>query len=64
LFVDNLSVLSQHYTYMANTAGGNSAGLEVSFDLYGYLRPAPGTLPPATAGGATASAAQGAANAD
>jgi general secretion pathway protein M len=64
LFVDNLSVLSQHYTYMANTAGGNSAGLEVSFDLYGYLRPAPGTLPPTTTGGATASATQGAANAD
>ena len=42
LFVDNLNVLAQHYTYLANAAGGNSAGLEVSFDLYGYLRPVAG----------------------
>ena len=64
LFIDNLSVLSQHYTYLVNAAGGNSAGLEVSFDLYGYLRPVPGALPPAAAGGATAPATQGASNAD
>lgn len=68
LFVDNLSVLSQHYTYLATTEG-NSAGLEVSFDLYGYLRPVAGTLPAVTEDGATAngntvSATQGAANAD
>jgi general secretion pathway protein M len=64
LFVDNLNVLSQHYTYLANTAGGNSAGLEVSFDLYGYLKPVPGAAPTATANGAAVSGAQGAANAD
>ena len=73
LFIDNLSVLSQHYTYLANT-GGNSAGLEVSFDLYGYLKPVAGTLPAATGNGvsangaapngATASAMQGAADAN
>jgi general secretion pathway protein M len=68
LFVDNLSVLSQHYTYLATTEG-NSAGLEVSFDLYGYLRPVAGTSPAVTENGVTAdgntvSATQGAANAD
>jgi general secretion pathway protein M len=64
LFVDNLSVLSQHYTYLANVAGGNGAGLEVSFELYGYLRPVAGALPAATLNGADASGTQGAANAD
>ena len=65
LFVDNLSVLSQHYSYLANAGAGNSAGLEVSFDLYGYLRPVPGTLPvAATANDSTVSGTQGAAHAD
>ena len=56
LFVDNLNVLAQHYSYLANTAGGNGAGLEVSFDLYGYLRPAAGTLPVVAETGGTAPA--------
>ncbi len=64
LFVDNLNVLSQHYSYLANVAGGNSAGLEVSFDLYGYLRPAPGTLPAAAANSAADSGTQGAGDAN
>lgn len=64
LFVDNLNVLSQHYTYLANAAGGNSAGLEVSFDLYGYLRPVAGTVPAAAPTGGAASGTQGAASAD
>ncbi|MEP6907388.1 MAG: type II secretion system protein GspM [Pseudoxanthomonas sp.] len=36
LFVENLNILSQTYSFMPGTA---SAGLDVSFDLYGYLRP-------------------------
>ena len=64
LFVDNLNVLAQHYSYLASAGGGNSAGLEVSFDLYGYLRPVAGALPAATVNGATAAGAQGAAHAD
>ena len=61
LFIDNLNVLAQNYTYLANAAGGNSAGLDVSFDLYGYLRPAPGAAGPEPA---TVSATRGAADAD
>lgn len=64
LFVDNLNVLSQHYTYLANAGGGNSAGLEVSFDLYGYLRPVAAALPATTANSAAAAGAQGAGHAD
>ena len=63
LFIDNLNVLSQHYTYLANPAG-NSAGLEVSFDLYGYLRPAAGTLPVVAETGGTAPAPGESTNAD
>lgn len=40
LFVDNLNVLAQRYAYQAGESG--AGGLDVSFDLYGYLRPAPG----------------------
>jgi general secretion pathway protein M len=36
LFVENLNVLSMGYSFMP---GQSSAGLDVSFDLYGYLRP-------------------------
>ncbi|MGH8063342.1 MAG: type II secretion system protein GspM, partial [Pseudoxanthomonas sp.] len=64
LFVDNLSVLSQHYTYLANVAGGSGAGLEVSFDLYGYLRPVQGTSPATGVNDAVVSATQGATNAE
>lgn len=42
LFVDNLNMLAQRYFAMADQAGQQgSGGLDVSFDLYGYLRPAP-----------------------
>lgn len=41
LFVDNLNILARTSFYMAaqqNTGGG----IDVTFDLYGYLRPQPG----------------------
>jgi general secretion pathway protein M len=41
LFVDNFNVLVQRYFFAAGQ-GGQGAGLDVSFDLYGYLRPPPG----------------------
>lgn len=46
LFVDNLNILSQRYAYMAQDSG--NGGLDVTFDLYGYLKP--GTLANAAAG--------------
>ena len=39
LFIDNLDLLSRR-SYL--TAGGDSVGLDVSFDLYGYLKTAQG----------------------
>lgn len=45
LFVDNLNILAQRYAYMSADSG--TGGLDVTFDLYGYLRP--GTLPPPAA---------------
>ncbi|MDH5822356.1 type II secretion system protein GspM [Luteimonas sp. RD2P54] len=42
LFVDNLNILSQAH-YMAAEQAGQGVGLDVSFDLYGYLQPAPGS---------------------
>lgn len=45
LFIDNLNVLAQNYSFAAGT-GADSGGLEVSFDLYGYLKPKPAPLPP------------------
>lgn len=39
LFVDNLELLSQRYSFVGQAGGGNS-GLTVTFDLSGYLRPA------------------------
>ncbi|MFC7302216.1 type II secretion system protein GspM [Cognatiluteimonas weifangensis] len=41
VFVDNLSVLGQRYFYLPGQDGNQGAGLDVGFDLYGYLRPAP-----------------------
>ncbi|TXI50311.1 MAG: general secretion pathway protein GspM [Lysobacter sp.] len=41
LFVDNLNVISNRFVFNAEQSG-NSGGLDVNFDLYGYL--------PATAG--------------
>lgn len=44
LFVENLNVLAQRFFFPggAAEAGGSDAGLDVSFDLVGYLRPAAG----------------------
>lgn len=41
VFVENLNILAQNYFAM-NDQPGQSGGLDVSFDLYGYLRPQPG----------------------
>lgn len=54
LFVDNLNILSQRYAYMG--ADNGTGGLDVTFDLYGYLRPGaaapaapvPGAMTPPT----------------
>lgn len=40
LFVDNLNVLAQRFQFTGNQTSGG--GLDVSFDLYGYLQPQPG----------------------
>ena len=48
LFVDNLNLLAQRYFAPGGLAGDNAGrdgGLDVSFDLYGYLRPVPGANP-------------------
>lgn len=39
LFIENLNVLAQRYAFQANESG--SGGLDVNFDLYGYLKPSP-----------------------
>lgn len=48
LFIENLNVLAQRYAYQANESG--SGGLDVSFDLYGYLKPAAGVAAPPPGG--------------
>jgi general secretion pathway protein M len=60
LFVENLNVLAQRYAYLAAPSGASS-GLDVSFDLVGYLRPiaasaaaAPSPLTTPPAGGSDA----------
>jgi general secretion pathway protein M len=40
LFIDNLNILSTGY--FVTQQGRSGAGLDVSFDLYGYLKPLPG----------------------
>lgn len=40
LFIDNLDLLSRR-SYLANVSEG-AGGLDISFDLYGYLKSAPG----------------------
>ena len=52
LFVDNLNVLVQRYFFAGSGQGGQGAGLDVTFDLYGYLQPQPGAAPAPTASGA------------
>lgn len=45
LFVDNLNVLAQRYFFLPGQNRTQDGGLDVSFDLYGYLRPLPGRAP-------------------
>lgn len=45
MFVDNLNILAQANYFVPDPARAQQGGLDVSFDLYGYLRP--------TAGGVT-----------
>jgi general secretion pathway protein M len=42
LFVENLNVLAQRYAFQAAESG--TGGLDINFDLYGYLKPAPGPV--------------------
>jgi general secretion pathway protein M len=42
LFVDTLNISSQRYFAIPGNNPPQEGGLDVSFDLYGYLRPAPG----------------------
>lgn len=44
LFVDNLNILAQRNFYLPGQGGPQQGGLDVSFDLYGYLRPTPGAV--------------------
>ena len=55
LFIENLNVLAQNYAYLP--VAGSSPGLDVSFDLYGYLKPSVTDSKPATAGVAPQSGA-------
>jgi len=43
LFVGNLNVLAQRYFFAPGTNAPREGGLDISFDLYGYLQPAPGS---------------------
>lgn len=54
LFVDNVEVLSQRFTVVQRADAEQSGGVDVGFDLYGYLRPATGRKAPAAGGGADA----------
>jgi general secretion pathway protein M len=42
LFVDNLDLLSRR-SYLGDAQSGGAGAMEVTFDLYGYLRSAPAT---------------------
>ena len=61
LFVDNLNILSQRHTL---TAGASSGGVDVSFDLSGYLLPSPATTPGSSAAAPAQPPANGGADAD
>lgn len=39
MFIDNLNVLAQRYFFVPGQGRGQSGGLDVSFDLYGYIPP-------------------------
>jgi general secretion pathway protein M len=56
LFVDNLNILAQRYFFAPGQGGNQSGGLDVSFDLYGYLRAPAVQKQAATKPGANASA--------
>ena len=55
LFIENLNVLAQNYAYLP--VAGSSPGLDVSFDLYGYLKPSVTDNKPVTSGATQAGAA-------
>jgi general secretion pathway protein M len=58
LFVDNLTVLAQRFNFGPVESGtGQGTGLDVSFDLVGYLRPRPAAAPAPGGPGAPASPA-------
>ena len=42
LFIEELNVLAQRNFYLPGQGGPQQGGLDVSFNLYGYLRPMPG----------------------
>ncbi|MEJ2789075.1 MULTISPECIES: type II secretion system protein GspM [unclassified Pseudoxanthomonas] len=42
LFVENLNILAQRYAFQASESG--AGGLDVNFDLYGYLKPTPAAV--------------------
>ena len=53
LFIDNLGIIAQGFFAMpGRNASQRDHGLDVEFDLYGYLRPAPAQ--PARQGGSDA----------
>ena len=62
LFVDNVSVVAQGFFEAPGQGGAQNAGLDVEFDLYGYLRPIAGaanaTHAPNAATAPTASAGE------
>ena len=41
VFVDNLNILAQRYFFMPGQNRSGSGGLDVSFDMFGYIRPRP-----------------------
>lgn len=64
LFIDNLNILSQRHQL---AAGASSGGVDVSFDLSGYVLPSAGTTPAGEGNArpaAAAAAATGGADAD
>jgi general secretion pathway protein M len=61
LFVDNVSVVAQGFFEAPGQGGAQNAGLDVEFDLYGYLRPVAGAANMANAVTADADAGAGAA---
>jgi general secretion pathway protein M len=50
VFVENLNILAQRYFYMPGQTRANSGGLDVSFDMYGYIPPRPNSAQSRTGG--------------